>query len=70
MELENFNNKVVKITGTDNQTYEGICLFNDKEVYDEEVYDEEYDSLSIKTGNRWIRLFKNKIVTVEIINQD
>lgn len=65
MELENFNNKVVKITGTDNQTFEGICLFNDKEVYDE-----EYDSLSIKTGNRWIRLFKNKIVTVETINQN
>lgn len=65
MELENFNNKVVKITDTDNQTYEEICLFNDKEAYDE-----EYDSLSIKTGNRWIRLFKNKMVTVEIINQD
>lgn len=65
MELENFNNKVVKITDTDNQTYEEICLFNDKEVYYE-----EYDSLSIKTGNRWIRLFKNKIVTVEIINQN
>ena len=65
MELENFNNKVVKITDTDNQIYEEICLFNDKEVYDE-----EYDSLSIKTGNRWIRLFKNKIVTVEIINQN
>lgn len=65
MELENFNNKVVKITDTDNQTYEEICLFNDKEVYDE-----EYDSLSIKTGNRWIRLFKNKIVTVEMINKD
>lgn len=65
MELENFNNKVVKITDTDNQTYEEICLFNDKEAYDE-----EYDSLSIKTGNRWIRLFKNKMVTVEIINTD
>ena len=65
MELENFNNKVVKITGTDNQTFEGIYLFNHKEVYDE-----EYDSLSIKTGNRWIGLFKNEIVTVEIINQD
>ena len=65
MELENFNNKVVKITDTDNQTYEEICLFNDKEAYDE-----EYDSLSIKTGNRWIRLCKNKMVTVEIINQD
>ena len=59
MELENFNNKVVKITDTDNQIYEEICLFNDKEVYDE-----EYDSLSIKTGNRWIRLFKNEIVRV------
>lgn len=65
MELENLNNKVIKITDTDNQTYEEICLFNDKEVYDE-----EYDSLSIKTGNRGIRLFKNEIVTVEIINQD
>lgn len=39
MELNNFNNKVVKITGTDNQTFGGICLFNDKKVYDE-----EYDS--------------------------
>ena len=36
MELENFNNKVVKITDTDNQTYEEICLFNHKEVYDKE----------------------------------
>ena len=39
MELNNFNNKVVKITGTDNQTFGGICPFNDKKVYDE-----EYDS--------------------------
>lgn len=37
MELENFNNKVVKITDTDNQTYDEICLFNDKEVYDEDT---------------------------------
>ena len=65
MELENFNNKVVKITDTDNQTYEEICLFNHKEVYDE-----EYDGLSIQTGNRWIKLFENEIVTVEMINKD
>ncbi len=65
MKLENFNNKFVKITDIDDQTFVGICLFEDKEVYDE-----EYDGLSIKTGNRWIRLFKNKIVTVEIINQN
>ena len=46
MELENFNNKVVKITGTDNQTFEGICLFNHKEVYDEEYLSkQEIDGL-------------------------
>lgn len=46
MELENFNNKFVKITGTDNQTYEEICLFNDKEVYDEEYLSkQEIDGL-------------------------
>ena len=65
MNLENFNNKVVKITDIDDQTFVGICLFEDKEVYDE-----EYDGLSIQTGNRWIKLFDNEIVTVEMINQD
>ena len=47
MELENFNNKVVKITDTDNKTYEEICLFNDKEVYDEEYLSkQEIDRLN------------------------
>ncbi|EID30514.1 MULTISPECIES: hypothetical protein [unclassified Streptococcus] len=47
MELENFNNKVVKITDTDNKTYEEICLFNDKEVYDEEYLSkQEIDGLN------------------------
>ena len=46
MELENFNDKVVKIIDTDNQTYEEICLFNDKEVYDEEYLSkQEIDGL-------------------------
>lgn len=65
MKLENFNNKVVKITDIGDQTFEEICLFNHKEVYDE-----EYDGLSIQTGNRWIKLFENEIVTVEMINKD
>ena len=48
MELENFNNKVVKITDTDNKTYEEICLFNDKEVYDEEYLSkQEIDGLNL-----------------------
>lgn len=47
MELENFNNKVVKITDTNNKTYEEICLFNDKEVYDEEYLSkQEIDGLN------------------------
>ena len=46
MEIEKFNNKVVKIIDTDNQTYEEICLFNDKEVYDEEYLSkQEIDGL-------------------------
>ena len=28
MKLENFNNKVVKITDIDDQTFVGICFFN------------------------------------------
>lgn len=65
MNLENFNNKVVKITDIDDQIFVGICLFEDKKVYDE-----EHDGLSIQTGNRWIKLFENEIVTVEMINKD
>ena len=55
MELRKFNNKVVTITDVDNQTFEGICLFEDKDTFDE-----EYDALSVKTGLRWIRLLKMK----------
>ena len=54
MELRKFNNKVVTITNVDNQTFEGICLFEDK------------DALSVKTGLRWMRLFENEILKVEV----
>ena len=36
MELRKFNNKVVRITDIDGQTFEGICLYEDKDVDDEE----------------------------------
>ena len=63
MELRKFNNKVVKITDVDNHTFEGICLFEDKDTFDE-----EYDSLAVKTGSRWTRLFEDEVKKVEIIN--
>ena len=64
MELRKFNNKVVTITDVDNQTFEGICLFEDKDAFDE-----EYDALSVKTGLRWTRLFENEILKVEIADK-
>ena len=64
MELRKINNKVVTMTDVDNQTFEGICLFEDKDTFDE-----EYDALSVKTGLRWTRLFENEILNVEIIKK-
>ena len=64
MELRKFNNKVVTMTDVDNQTFEGICLFEDKHTFDE-----EYNALSVKTGLRWIRLFENEILKVEIADK-
>lgn len=61
MKLRKFNNKVVTITDIDNQTFEGICLFEDKDTFDK-----EYDALSVKTDLRWTRLFENEILKVEI----
>nr|DAQ73627.1 MAG TPA: Gemin6 6 [Caudoviricetes sp.] len=62
MELREFNNKVVRITDIDGQTFEGVCLYEDKDVYDEEL-----DGLSVKSGTRWTKLFEDEIKEVEII---
>lgn len=64
MELRKFNNKVVTITDVDNQSFEGICLFEDKNTFDK-----KYDALSVKTGSRWVRLFENEILNVEIADK-
>lgn len=64
MELRKFNNKVVTIADVDNKIFEGICLFEDKDTFDE-----EYNALSVKTGLRWMRLFKNEILKVEIADK-
>ena len=61
MKLRKFNNKVVTMTDIDNQTFDGICIFEDKDTFDE-----EYDALSVKTGLRWTRLFENEILKVEV----
>lgn len=62
MELRKFNNKVVRITDIDGQTFEGVCLYEDKDVYDEKL-----DALSVKSGTRWTKFFEDEIKEVEII---
>ena len=64
MELKEFNNKVVRITDIDGQIFEGVALYEDKDVYDEEL-----DGLSVNSGTRWIKLFEDEIKKVEITDK-
>ena len=64
MELRKFNNKVVIITYIDGQIFKGVALYEDKDVYDEEL-----DGLSVNSGTRWIKLFKNEIKEIEITDK-
>ena len=64
MELKEFNNKVVRITDIDGQIFEGVALYEDKDVYDEEL-----DGLSVNSGTRWIKLFENEIKEIEITDK-
>ena len=64
MELRRFNNKVVRITDIDGQIFEGVALYEDKDVHDEEL-----DGLSVNSGTRWIKLFKNEIKEIEITDK-
>ena len=64
MELIEFNNKVVRITDIDGQIFEGVALYEDKDVYDEEL-----DGLSVNSGTRWVKLFENEIKEIEITDK-
>ena len=64
MELIEFNNKVVRITDIDGQIFEGVALYEDKDVYHEEL-----DGLSVNSGTRWVKLFENEIKKVEITDK-
>ena len=64
MELKRFNNKVVRITDIDGQIFEGVALYEDKDVHDE-----EFDGLSVNSGTRWIKLFENEIKEIEITDK-
>lgn len=64
MELRRFNNKVVRITDIDGQIFEGVALYEAKDVHDE-----EFDGLSVNSGTRWIKLFEDEIKEIEITDK-
>ena len=64
MELKEFNNKGIRITDIDGQIFEGVALYEDKDVHDE-----EFDGLSVNSGTRWIKLFENEIKEIEITDK-
>lgn len=62
MDLRKYNNSYIRLTDIDNQKFQGICIFEDKDEYEEEE-----DGLSIKTEKGWYKIFESEIKSVEII---
>lgn len=62
MDLKKYHNKIVRVR-TDEETYEGIAVFNDKDDFEQ-----EFDFLSIKTANDWNDVFESEIKSIEIID--
>lgn len=61
MDLKRYHNKTVRVM-TDEEIYEGIAVFNDKDDFEE-----YYDSLSIKTDTGWSNVLELEIKSIEII---
>ncbi|EFY03081.1 MULTISPECIES: hypothetical protein [Streptococcus] len=61
MDLKKYHNKSVRVR-TDEEIYEGVAVFNDKDDFEE-----EFDSLSIKTDIGWSNVLELEIKSIEII---
>ncbi|WP_283265421.1 hypothetical protein [Streptococcus dysgalactiae] len=61
MDLKKYHNKSVRVR-TDEEIYEGVAVFNDKDDFEE-----EFDSLSIKTDIGWSNALELEIKSIEII---
>lgn len=62
MDLKQYNNKRIKLIDIDGQIFQGICIFEDKDTYDE-----KQDGLSVKIGYDWVKIFENEIKSIEVI---
>ena len=64
MNLKKYDNKCVRIIDTDNNIFEGNCIFNSKE-YNEHEYGMNEDSLQILN----ISFYKSYIKSIEILKE-
>ena len=60
MDLKQYNNKKIKLIDIDDHVFQGICIFEDKDTYDE-----DQDGLSVKIGYNWVKIFENEIKSKE-----
>ena len=62
MDLLQYNNKIIRLTAIDGQVFEGHCLYEDKDSYEEEE-----DGLGIKTTRYWYKIFESEIKSIEVL---
>ena len=62
MDLKQYNNKEIKLIDIDDQVFQGICIFEDKDTQDE-----DQDGLSVNIGYDWVKIFENEIKSIEVI---
>ena len=60
MGLVQYNNQKVSVKDVDDQVFKGICIYEDKELFDERE-----DGIAVKTGFRWVKIFENEIKSIE-----
>lgn len=61
--LLKYNNLQVRVIDIDDQIFEGIALYEDKDTFDEEE-----DALSIKQSDGgWVGIFESEIKEIEIL---
>ena len=60
MGLVQYNNQKVSVKDVDDQVFKGICIYEDKELFD--VME---DGIAVKTGFRWVKIFENEIKSIE-----
>lgn len=63
MDLKRVNNKKINVTDIDDQVFTGLAIYENKEDFET-----QYDGISIKTSEGWIKIFENEIKAIKVLN--